>query len=139
MTRIGNSTMEAFQGALEIGVALVTPWLSSRRRRWGATSEEIERAHFGDDLIPDPKWTANHAISIDAAPEQVWPWIAQIGQGRGGCYSYEKLENLVGCQIENASRILEAHQHIQEGDAPLERCHSLRRSQWLAGVFETCG
>ncbi len=108
--------MEALRGAFEIGMALVTPWLRSRRRRWGATDEELERSHPGDELVPAPRWTANHAISIDATPEQVWPWIAQIGQGRGGCYSYEKLESLAGCQIENASRILEEHQRIREGD-----------------------
>lgn len=116
MVRNGTSYGEAIRGALEIGIALVTPFLRSRRRGWGATDEEIERSYPGDELVPDPKWTANHAISIDATPELVWPWIAQIGQGRGGFYSYEKLENLTGCQIENASTILEEHQRVREGD-----------------------
>ena len=116
MTRIGNSFREALWGAFEIGIALVTPFLRSRRRRWGATDEELERAYPGDELVADPKWAADHAISIDATPEQVWPWLAQIGQGRGGFYSYEKLENLAGCKIENSSRILEEHQRLRKGD-----------------------
>lgn len=115
-TRIGTSWLETLVGFLEIVVALATPFLRFRRRRWGTTDEELETTYPGDELVPEPKWTANHAISIDATPNQVWPWIAQIGQGRGGWYSYEKLENLVGCQIENASRILEEHQRVREGD-----------------------
>jgi hypothetical protein len=116
MTRTGSSFREALRGAFEIGIALVTPFLRSRRRRWGATDEELERAYPGDELVPDPKWAADHAISIEATPEQVWPWLAQIGQGRGGFYSYEKLENLAGCKIENSSRILEEHQRLRKGD-----------------------
>ena len=116
MTRVGTSWLESLWGGMAIGCAIATPFLRSRRRRWGATDEELERSYPGDDLIPDPKWTANHATPIHATPERVWPWIAQIGQGRGGFYSYQKLENLVGCGIENASRILEAHQGIRVGD-----------------------
>ena len=116
MTWIGASFIESLFGAVAMCIALITPFLSSRRRRWGATDEEIETSHPGDELVPEPKWSANHAISIHASPEQVWPWIAQIGQGRGGFYSYQKLENLTGCEIENSSRILEEHQHIGVGD-----------------------
>ena len=116
MTRFGSSLIEALQGSIEIGSAMVTPFLRPRRRRWGATDEELEKPYPGDELVPDPKWTANHAISISATPEHIWPWIAQIGQGRGGFYSYQKLENLAGSEIENTSRILEEHQHIRAGD-----------------------
>lgn len=116
MTRIGTSVVESLWGCLAIGAAIVTPFLRSRRRRWGATDDELERSHPGDELVPEPKWMANHAISIDAAPERVWPWIAQIGQGRGGFYSYQGLENLAGCKIVNSSRILEEHQDIRVGD-----------------------
>jgi len=116
MTRFGSSWIEALQGSLEICGAIVTPFLRPRRRRWGATDEELERSYPGDELVPDPKWTANHAISIDATPEHIWPWIAQIGQGRGGFYAYQKLENLAGSEIENTSRILKEHQHIRAGD-----------------------
>jgi hypothetical protein len=116
MTRVGVSFIEALWGSFEIVIALATPFLRPRRLRWGATDEEVENSHPGDELIRDPTWTATHAISIQATPEQVWPWIAQIGQGRGGFYSYQKLENLAGCEIENTSRILEEHQDIRAGD-----------------------
>jgi hypothetical protein len=116
MTWNGYSWMESVRGGFEFGIALVTPFLRSGRRRWGATEEEIGTVYPGDELIKEPKWTATHAISIDATPQQAWPWIAQIGQGRGGFYSFQKLENLAGCQIENSSCILEEHQHIQVGD-----------------------
>ena len=116
MTRIGNSLAESLWGFSEISFAMLTPFLRSRRRSWGATAADLEQPHPGDALVPEPDWTADHAVSIDAAPEAVWPWIAQIGQGRGGFYSYEKLENLAGCKIENASRVLEEHQDVQVGD-----------------------
>jgi hypothetical protein len=116
MTRMGTSWTEALVGLLEIVGALATPFFRSRRRRWGATNKELEASYPGDDLVPDPKWTADHAISIDATPRQLWPWIAQIGQGRGGFYTYQKLENLAGCQIENTDRILGEHQHLRAGD-----------------------
>jgi hypothetical protein len=108
--------MEALQGGIEAGGAMVTPFLRSRRLRWGATDEELEGSYPGDELVPDPDWAATHAITINARSEQVWPWIAQIGQGRGGFYSYEKLENLAGSEIENTSRILDEHQQIRAGD-----------------------
>jgi hypothetical protein len=54
---------------------------------------------------------------VDAPPQSVWPWIAQIGQGRGGLYVYQTLENLAGCQIINTTEILPEHQHPAVGDA----------------------
>ena len=116
MTQIGSTWTEAFHGGLEMGAALLTPFRRSRRRRWGATEDEAARSYPGDELVPDPTWTAHHAISIDARPEGVWPWIAQIGQGRGGFYSYQQLENLAGSEIENTSRILDEHQQVGPGD-----------------------
>ncbi len=116
MTQIGTSWTETLQGSVETGSALVTPFLRSRRLRWGATDAEVARSYPGDELLLDAQWSATHAISISAPPPRIWPWIAQIGQGRGGFYSYQKLENLVGCQIENTARILDEHQDVRVGD-----------------------
>ncbi len=116
VTKIGASWTEALQGGVETGGALITPFLRSRRLRWGATDAELARSYPGDELVPHPKWSATHAISINAPAPRIWPWIAQIGQGRGGFYSYQKLENLVGCQIENTARILDEHQDVRVGD-----------------------
>jgi hypothetical protein len=66
--------------------------------------------------VPDPAWTYDHVISIDAPCSAVWPWLLQLGQGRGGFYSYQGLENLIGCQIHNVMEIHEELQQLQVGD-----------------------
>ena len=107
---------EALSGAAVIAVALVTPFLRSWRTTWGATDAEISRSLPGDDLVSHPKWQWTHAVTIAAPAEAIWPWLAQIGQGRGGFYSYELLENMVGCHIHNADRIIPELQGLQKGD-----------------------
>jgi hypothetical protein len=84
--------------------------------RWGATDEEVGVGLPGDGLVANADLTATRAISIDAAVGDVWPWIAQIGQGRGGFYSYDVLENLIGCDIHSANRIVAAWQSVDVGD-----------------------
>ena len=96
------------------GAALTVAW--PRQLRWGATAREITDALPGDDLIVAPDLAATRAITIAASAGWVWPWIAQIGQGRGGFYSYSCLENLVGCQIRNADRIVPEWQAVAAGD-----------------------
>jgi hypothetical protein len=89
------------------------------RRRiltWGATDAEAGTRLPGDELLEDADAVATRAITIRRAPDAVWPWIAQLGQTRGGFYSYEWLENLVGCQIHNAERIVPDWQQPQVGD-----------------------
>lgn len=85
--------------------------------RWHSTEPEVRAALPGDELITAPHLTATRAITIDATAAQVWPWIAQLGQGRGGFYSYDALENLVGCDIHSADRIVPEWQDIKVGDA----------------------
>ena len=87
-----------------------------RQLRWGATDEESEGPLPGDDLIENADLIATRAITIRASAEQVWPWIAQLGQGRGGFYSYDFLENLVGCDIHSADRIVPEWQDVVVGD-----------------------
>ena len=94
---------ERLAGAFLIAAALLTPFLRLWRTKWGATDAEVHRSLPGDDLIPHPKWRYTHAITIRASAAEVWPWLVQMGQGRGGMYSYEWLENLVGCDIHNAA------------------------------------
>jgi hypothetical protein len=90
---------------------LVRPWL----RRWGATHEERERRLPGD---PDtePMLTTTRAVTVDAPAEEVWRWLAQIGQDRGGFYSYDWLENLAGCRIHSADELREDWQQREAGD-----------------------
>jgi hypothetical protein len=84
--------------------------------RWGATDEEHNATLAGDDLITNPDLVATRAISVHAPADQVWPWIAQLGQGRGGFYSYDALENLVGCDIHSADRVVAEWQDLKVGD-----------------------
>jgi hypothetical protein len=87
-----------------------------RQLRWGATDEECNEPLSGDDLIANADLTATRAITIRASAGQVWPWLAQLGQGRGGLYSYDFLENLVGCDIHSADRVVPEWQDIAVGD-----------------------
>lgn len=80
--------------------------------RWGATGEDLARTMPGD--LAGARWT--RAIAIDATPEQIWPWLVQFGQGRGGWYSYDWLENLLGFDIRSADQILANEQNPQLGD-----------------------
>jgi hypothetical protein len=87
-----------------------------RYLRWGATDQEVRDPLAGDDLIRNADMVATRAIAIRAPADCVWPWIAQLGQGRGGFYSYDGLENLVGCNIHSSNRILPEWQDITVGD-----------------------
>lgn len=75
----------------------------------------------GDELVATPKMVDTRAITIHASAAEVWPWVVQIGQGRGGFYSYDWLENLLGLNIHSADRIIPEFQDLKVGDVvPLE-------------------
>ena len=102
--------------ALLAGAAVFEVALAPRMRRWGSTTEERSATLPGDDLVEDPAIEVDHAVTIEAPAERVWPWLAQIGQDRGGFYSYAWLENLVGCHMRNADRIHQEWQHREVGE-----------------------
>jgi hypothetical protein len=101
-----------------IGAAVAASIFLARHRylSWGATGQETHETLPGDELFAKADLVATRAITIRAPAEQVWPWIAQLGQRRGGFYSYDFLENLVGCNIHSADRIVPDWQHIRVGD-----------------------
>lgn len=104
-------------GAASVGAgAVVYGLLREPMLNWGATSAEVARAMPGDDLVPDADLTATRAITIHARPEQVWPWLVQIGIGRAGGYTYDWLERLAGLDVTSADRIVEELQHLDVGD-----------------------
>jgi hypothetical protein len=110
-----------------VAVAILSrPWHS----RWGSTDAELRAALPGDDLVPNPHYTIQHAVTIRATPETIWPWLVQLGQDRGGFYSYDWLERLVGDDIRNADRIHPEWQTLKTGDL-------VRATQpdYLGGVF----
>ncbi len=85
-------------------------------RDWGTTKAESGGTMPGDELFPSPVLQATEGVWIDAPAERVWPWLVQLGQDRGGLYSFEKLENLVGLHYRNAGRLHPEWQHLRVGD-----------------------
>lgn len=88
---------------------LYRPW----HLRWGATREELDRTMPGDEVVPRPTFNATRAVTIDAPPEAIWPWIVQIGFGRAGWYSYDFLDNL---GRRSAEDLVPALQHMEVDD-----------------------
>ena len=103
----------ASAGAVATYVWAIRPW----HLRWGATDEEMDQPLPGDELALHPNLRATHAITINAPTADVWPWLAQMGQGRGGFYSYTWLENLVGCHMRNADEVVPEWQELKVGDS----------------------
>jgi len=99
---------------------IVRPW----HIKWGATDEDVRKGLPGDGLVPHPALESTRAATILAPAEEVWRWLVQLGQDRGGFYSYDRLENLAGADIHNVDRIVPEMQHLKVGDfvpmAPVE-------------------
>jgi hypothetical protein len=111
-----NAGLLAGLGGASVAAALwyihvVRPW----HLRWGATDAEINEELPGDSIVPHPKAVSTHAITIHSPVETVWAWLVQIGQDKGGFYSYDWLENAVGCHLHNANRIEPQFQHLHLG------------------------
>lgn len=85
------------------------PWQLS----WGATREELVRRMPGDEVVPCPTFNTTRAVTVGAKPEDIWPWLVQIGFGRGGWYSYDIFDNLGRHSTE---RIIPAFQHVDVDD-----------------------
>lgn len=80
-------------GILGIATGIYTLTVRPRILRWGATDDEVKRPYPGADLIPNGSRSATMAVTINATPEEVWPWLAQMGTDRGGWYSWDRLDN----------------------------------------------
>ncbi|WP_432457092.1 SRPBCC family protein [Cellulomonas iranensis] len=106
---------EVLGTTLALGVAGL-PVARAWGLQWGAREDELDATLPGDDLTPGADLVATRAIGVAARPQDVWPWLVQIGQGRGGFYSYDVLENLVGCDIRSADRVEPAWQDLAVGD-----------------------
>lgn len=113
-----NPYIEAIDGAVRIGVTLIfSPILRRWYNRWGATDAEIRQQLPADKDVPQPSMGYTRAITIHAPVSDVWCWLVQIGQGRGGLYSYDVLENIIGCQIHSVNDLRPDLQQLQAGDA----------------------
>lgn len=102
----------ALPAAILLYEAVIRPW----QEHWGATEAESVEVLSGDHLVAEPAHQVTRAITIDAAPEEVWPWIAQLGADRGGFYSYDWLEDRFGLDIHNAGDIHPEWQDVAVGD-----------------------
>src|SRR5215831_8858762 len=91
---------------------IARPWFN----HWGATGEEVRESVPGDVLVTRPDFVSTRAITIHAPASAVWPWVVQMGQNRGGFYSYSGLQNLAGSGIRNTDRIDPALQNLRVGD-----------------------
>ena len=113
----GVGVLAALEGAGLIAWNLAaTPFVGRKRLLWGTKGNEATDPLPGDDLVPNPKWSYTLGVDVTAPPEAIWPWIAQIGQRRGGFYTYQTLENMVGCKITNTTEIIPEYQHPGRGD-----------------------
>ena len=106
---------------------LVRPW----HLRWGTSEDESTMPLPGDEVKPDAGISVTHAVTIDAPPESVWPWLVQIGQGRGGFFSYDFIENLFGLDVHNVYDIRQDLQGLKVGDF-VRSAHE----GWLGGRFD---
>jgi hypothetical protein len=96
------------------------PWALT----WGSTDEEIARPMPGDEVLEQPTFNATRAVTIAATPEEIWPWLVQIGYRRAGFYSYDRLDN---DGIPSSKRILPQYQDLKVGDLiPLTKTANVR-------------
>jgi len=117
---------------------LYRPWALT----WGSTDEEVARRMPGDEVLERPTFNATRAVTIEATPEEIWPWIVQIGYRRAGFYSYDLLDN---DGVPSAERILPEYQNLKINDLiPLSRTAHVRVTeldppQSIVLVFEVEG
>jgi hypothetical protein len=103
--------------ALLGAIAALYPHLRRLILSWGATSEEAASRLPGDELLEDANGVSTRAITIDAPATSIWPWLAQMGPSpRGGAYTYDWIENLLGLDMHSVDRVLPEFQHPQVGD-----------------------
>jgi hypothetical protein len=97
--------------------ALYTRVLRERILNWGATDDEASARLPGDELLEQADGVSTRVIEIEAPAAAVWPWLAQMGPSpRGGAYTYDWIENLLGLDMHSADRVLPEYQHPESGD-----------------------
>lgn len=111
-----RDVLDGAAGAALMLASLFTPFLRRGRSHWGLSATAAAQPRHGDQLVPEPGWGWTHAVEVEAPAANVWRWVAQVGAGRGGFYSYQWLENLVGCQLENADAV-HPEWELEVGDA----------------------
>ena len=105
--------------AVAAGLGSLAYPLFFRRRclTWGARPDEVSRKLPGDELLAEPGIVSTRAVWVNAPASSIWPWLVQMGPGRGGAYTYDWIENLFGLGMHSADEILPQYQDLQVGDA----------------------
>lgn len=112
-----SSSRNRLTAAVALAAILYARLLRGPILTWGATVEEADARLPGDELLEDADGVATRAITIDAPVAAVWPWLAQIGPSpRGGAYTYDWIENLLGLNMHSTDRVLPDFQHPEVGD-----------------------
>lgn len=116
-------------------VILYFAWIREWQMTWGATTEEVNRYMAGDELLDDPALNATRAVKIKALPEQVWPWLVQMGYKRAGFYSFGKIDN---GGMPSAERIIPEYQNLKVGDLilPLLKVVEMEHNKSMLWVFQ---
>jgi len=96
--------------------ALYFRFLRQWHLHWGAAAQEVSGEVAGDELMPHPDIVATRVVEIDAPPSAIWPWLVQMGPGRGGAYTYDWIERRLGIDIRNTDRVIPELQHLKVGD-----------------------
>jgi hypothetical protein len=110
-------------------------WLREWQMTWGATTEEVSRYMAGDELLEDPELNATRAVEIEAPPEQVWPWLVQMGWKKAGLYSFGRLDN---GGMPSAEGIISEYQNLKVGDSilPLLKVVEMEPDRSMLWVFQ---
>ncbi|MEY9913588.1 hypothetical protein ABIA35_009861 [Catenulispora sp. MAP12-49] len=112
----GFSTAAVAGGLLGFAAAAYPALWRDRCLNWGARADEITRKMPGDDLLPEAPVVSTRAIGIHAPASAIWPWLVQMGPGRGGAYTYDWIENLFGLNMHSADEIIPELQDLDAGD-----------------------
>jgi hypothetical protein len=114
-----KSTFIAAGSALAVSGGVIAYPLFFRRQclTWGARPAEVSTKLPGDELLAEPGIVSTRAVWVDAPASSIWPWLVQMGPGRGGAYTYDWIENLFGLGMHSADEILPQYQDLQVGDA----------------------
>ncbi len=113
LKKIGIALATMVAAMSTVYLFIIRPW----HVRWGATDEEVHQPMPGDDEVPHSLMTGTRAVTIRARPEEIWPWLVQIGTGRAGWYSFDWIENQMGLNVKSAKEILPELQHLAVGDS----------------------
>jgi len=119
MNKRMRAAVSAGSGAvMAAGLGPLAYRLFFRRRclNWGARADEVSSKLPGDELLPDAGTVSTRVITIDAPPAAIWPWLVQMGSGRGGVYTYDWIENLFGLDMHSTRQILPQFQDVKVGD-----------------------